>query len=285
MTNKTVTIIGAGWLGLPLAEHLTTLGHQVLVTATSPEKVSSLRDTGLNAVEFKASDAGDISGLLSAEAVYASEVMIICIPPRIRHGEDNYPQIITQLVSAAESQSIQLEHIIMCSSTAVYNGLSGRVDEQSELNLQAPKVAIMAKAEQAILNSQINDKQVLRLGGLIGPNRHPGRFFREGRVIPNPDSVINFIHQQDVIEIISEMINKPGLKSQPVINGVSPNHPSRQTFYEKAHQVLGREMPAFSPQAEDEGKQVIPKVLEANNHRFHYPELMTWLETSTDLPE
>lgn len=39
---KNILIIGAGWLGFPLAQTLTTLGHTVFITRRSQEALESL---------------------------------------------------------------------------------------------------------------------------------------------------------------------------------------------------------------------------------------------------
>ncbi|TLU67106.1 hypothetical protein FE810_02130 [Thalassotalea litorea] len=291
MKNKSITIIGAGWLGLPLAQHLKANGADVLVTATSDENVKVLAGKGLTAVCYQVKPENNcandpVDGLMNAQSrksrVFASDVVVVCIPPRIRHGQTDYPNIIAQLVKDASSVKSQVKQFILCSSTAVYNGLAAAVDETSELNLTTEKTKILAQAEQQVLRSSIPLSQVIRLGGLIGPNRHPGKFFRAGRVIPNPDSVINFIHQADVIGIIGFMIENCATLTADIINAVAPAHPSRREFYQAAHRVVNGDCPEFSEQVEQQGKRVEPNVLLRQNYPFQYRDVMAWLQPGNE---
>ncbi|WP_394176859.1 NAD(P)-binding domain-containing protein [Thalassotalea litorea] len=282
MKHKSVAIIGAGWLGLPLAQSLQDNGCDVLVTATSDAKVATLKAQGLNAVCYQAKpDSDGCENQHNKRQVFAKNVVVICIPPRIRHGDTTYPEIIAQVVKDANATDSQVSQLILCSSTAVYNGLAGEVDETSSLNMAAEKTAILARAEQQVLTSLIPLPQVIRLGGLIGANRHPGRFFREGRVIPNPESSINFIHQDDVISIISYLIEHTDRLSANIVNVVAPAHPSRRTFYQYAHRVIGRDSPEFSEQVEKQGKVVQPNVLLNHGYEFKYDDVLSWLLQTT----
>ncbi|WP_227648030.1 NAD(P)-binding domain-containing protein, partial [Klebsiella pneumoniae] len=44
---KRVVVIGAGWLGLPLAQWLKQQGHIVYATRTTPQAVQTLEDQGI----------------------------------------------------------------------------------------------------------------------------------------------------------------------------------------------------------------------------------------------
>ena len=52
---------------------------------------------------------------------------------------------------------------------------------------------------------------LIRFAGLLGYNRKPGNFFKNGKSIPNPEGVVNMIHQDDCVLIISKIIEKKSL--------------------------------------------------------------------------
>ncbi|WP_169303144.1 NAD(P)-binding domain-containing protein [Thalassotalea mangrovi] len=281
MKNKSVAIIGAGWLGLPLAQHLQAQGAQVMVTATSAEKTAQLAKRGLNSVCYQASaNSMRRDDDQAAKKIFSCQVVIICIPPKIRHGLTNYPELIKDIVVNAEAPGSQVQQLILCSSTAVYNGLSGEVDETCQLNLSTDKTAILAAAEQQVLTSKVSKSQVVRLGGLIGPERHPGRFFSEDRLITNPESPINFVHRDDVIAALAYLIKHQHTLAAATVNVVAPGHPQRRQFYQRAHAVLERNPPQFSVQQDIDGKLVKPTVLLDQGFQFHHPDLLAWLENS-----
>ena len=47
---------------------------------------------------------------------------------------------------------------------------------------------------------------IVRLGGLIGYSRNPGRFFNNKKLVSNPDSKVNLIHRDDCINIIEQIV-------------------------------------------------------------------------------
>ncbi len=49
---------------------------------------------------------------------------------------------------------------------------------------------------------------IVRFGGVIGYNRNSGKFFSKGSPVHNPDSNVNFIHRDDCIEIISQLVEQ-----------------------------------------------------------------------------
>ncbi|NVJ56623.1 MAG: NAD-binding protein, partial [Vibrionaceae bacterium] len=49
---KTITIVGGGWLGRPLAHYLESIGHHVFVSKTTPEGVEQLKQEHLNAFQL-----------------------------------------------------------------------------------------------------------------------------------------------------------------------------------------------------------------------------------------
>ena len=81
--NKTVSILGCGWLGLPLAEFLITKGYKVQGSTTSRDKLKLLTSKGINSFLI------ELNPLIKADNVrefFNSEILIINIPPG---GSDN----------------------------------------------------------------------------------------------------------------------------------------------------------------------------------------------------
>lgn len=276
-----VAIIGAGWLGLPLALTLQDKGIRVVASATNIESVKKLEQQDLNAYLLNLPDIENDSSVLQCQHI------VICIPPGIRYGKSDYVAKVSAIVNNAELASSVAQSITLLSSTAVYNGLGGEVFENSELNLQGAKVEIIQQAEMVVLNSKCANKTVLRLGGLMGYDRQPGRFFKNNRAIPNPESVINFIHRDDVIGIICQLLerihNKDNLNNATnIFNCVAPVHPKRRDFYQKALANLGLPAANFNKQEEVQGKLINSLYIGNLQYQFKYPDIMTCLETQTN---
>ena len=280
--NDSVGIIGAGWLGLPLALKLQEKGVRVIASATSQDSEDKLKQQGLNTCRLMLPDINTDCAVLQCQHI------VICIPPGIRYGKSDYVAKVSAIVRKAELAKSYVKSITLLSSTAVYNGLAGEVCEQSELNLSSAKVEIMHQAEQTVLTSQCANKTVLRLGGLMGYDRQPWRFFKNNRTIPNPESVINFIHRDDVIGIICQLLERfkrTGTLNNPIniFNCVAPSHPKRRDFYQKAFTNLGMPAPCFSEQEEQNGKLVNSIYIGNLQYQFKYPDILTCLENKTNL--
>lgn len=283
--NNSVCIIGAGWVGKILAQTLQSSSVDVLATASSDISMLELMALGIKVSQLTLSKEQDIT---HDHPVLQQQVLVVCIPPGIRYGKSDYPDKVAQLVKAAELPSSKVNSVILLSSTAVYNGLSGCVNEDSALNLQAQKVAIINQAEQLILRSNLSHKIVLRLGGLIGYNRQPGRFFKPEHEIANPDSVVNFIHRDDVVGIIIKLLAELSVDSREkplanVYNCVASSHPKRQTFYTEAMQQLKAQPACFAKQTEAIGKQVDSLYISTLNYHFIHHDLMSWLKTQNEI--
>lgn len=273
-SKLSVGIIGAGWVGQPLAEVLFSAGHNVIATTTSSEKVADIESTGARAELLQL----PLNESQSQEPhfVFSQDILIIAIPPQVKHGKTDYPEKIRQIVTRASASGTK--RIVMISTTAVYNGLSGEVDETMPLDFDSPKVAILSEAENAVLAFSGNSV-VLRLAGLIGPKRHPARFIKSPRLLANGGIAVNLIHLDDVIGLLLAS-TEPNAPSG-IFNGVANTHVSKETFYQAAASAAGEELPVFAKNDASEGSKVIlgGKAERELNFNLEHPDLIKWLAT------
>ena len=278
---NTVGIIGCGWLGTALAKKLLATHHQVLATTEHDETADKLVIQGINAKKLILPNVLAVEEF-AQNAIFSATQLVICLPPRLKRGQCDYPEKIKQLVAAAQITDVQ--HIILISSTAVYNGLSGKVNEEDALDFTADKVQVIHNAEQEVLKFT-RQANIIRLSGLIGPQRHPGRFLSAKKAFANPSGVVNLIHQTDAVGIIEALLlqhREPSLNNL-IFNGVSATHPTREFFYQQAAKALNLTQPEFiktiKGEAEVLSKEVTgDKVLKALNYQFVYNDLLTWLK-------
>ena len=285
--TKSVGIIGCGWLGIALAKKLIAASDNVLATTAHTESSDKLSADSIPSHPL--SLPSQLSTIALAKTpIFSMSQLVICLPPRIKSGQSDYPDKIKQIVAAAEIAKV--EHIILISSTAVYGGLSGKVDEASQLNFSAPKVQIMHDAEQAVLNfSQYAN--VIRLAGLVGPNRHPGRFLsssntnklNDKKLLANPFATVNLIHQTDAVSLINTVLNSADKQqfNKDVFNGVSNTHVSRKDFYQAAAQALNLAVPEFVDEQDSShgmSKEVLgDKAVNQLKVSFVYNDLVQWV--------
>ena len=168
-----------------------------------------------------------------------------------------------------EIQKARIRKLVFVSSTSVYKNTNGIVSEDAGSENEASPIYHI---ENLFLSNKSFDTTVIRFAGLIGYNRHPGRFFGE-RKIPQPDAPVNLIHRDDCIAIIDSVI-KQDLWGE-VLNACADTHPSKREFYSNARQSLGLPTPEFEDSA-DSGYKIVSneKLKQLLNYEFKYPDLM-----------
>ena len=273
--NHSVGIIGCGWLGTALAKSLQQDKIDVFATTTSVAKGQQLNALTISneQLTLPASDEQ-----LASKKVFLQKQLVICITPQLKYGKKDYAQKIANIVDAANQQQVQ--HLILISSSAVYGGLIGNVAEDACLDLSIEKVAALVAAEQALSNFS-GSKTILRLTGLVGEDRHPGRFLAGKTALHNANIAVNMIHQTDAVAMIRCLLNNPSdIQQLAIYNGCSNTHVSRQKFYQKAAHAIKVTPPEFLiDDKTNKGKIVIAnKIQQKLNYQLLYPDLLAWLE-------
>jgi nucleoside-diphosphate-sugar epimerase len=151
----------------------------------------------------------------------------------LRSGGGHYGAALTQLAQLMQSAgSLGVVHF---SSSGIYQGLAADVDETVVLRHEIDRVATLAQGE-AILQQALPLCITLRLAGLMGPGRHPGRFVA-GKTLPNPDGLINMLHADDACRAVQHLLSCNALHSA-IYNLSCPLAVTRRQFYQAASEAL-----------------------------------------------
>lgn len=254
---RQISILGCGWLGLPLAEALLKNSFLVKGSTTSKEKLSTLQKIGIQPFQIVLSENGLIGDMTSF--LEKSTVLIIDVPPKLRGGEkENFVSKIKNVLPFIEKSAI--ENILFISSTSVYGEENGIVTEETEANPKTESGKQLLETEK-LLHSNSNFKTtILRFGGLIGENRHPARFLAGKKNLESPHSPINLIHQEDCIGIILKIIEKNSWDK--IFNAVAPYHPTRKEYYTQKAIELNLEVPEFRTETAVYGKTISSTTIE-----------------------
>lgn len=246
-----ISILGCGWLGLPLAQSLLEKGFSVKGSTTSLEKISVLQNSGIQPFQIEIT-AQDIKGEIYL-FLQNSELLIIDIPPKLRNNSsENYIKKIQNLIPFIENSKI--EKIIFISSTSVYADDNSVVTEATKPNPESDSGKQILAVENLLISNSNFKTTVIRFGGLIGENRHPIHFIAGRQNLENPDGPINLIHQIDCIGIINALINHDCYGE--TFNAVAPFHPTRKDYYTQKAKDLKLPLPEFQ-----EGKISIGKTI------------------------
>ncbi|WP_367756408.1 SDR family oxidoreductase [Flavobacterium sp. WC2430] len=261
---KQISILGCGWLGLPLAKALVEKKFIVKGSTTSVEKLSTLENGGIQAF-LLALDSESVPDILST-FFEGSETLIIAIPPKLRGKNKDYSDAnnnsfvkkIANLLPLLEQSSIQ--HLLFISSTAVYGEANAVVDEHTKpIPVTESGKQLLAIEELLVENTHFKTT-ILRFGGLIGNDRHPARFLAGKENVDNPEAPINLIHQDDCIGIILKIIERNIWGD--TFNAVTPFHPSREQYYTQKALENNLVPPKFNHDKVSEGKTILSDKLE-----------------------
>lgn len=252
--NNRISILGCGWLGLPLAVDLIDKGYEVSGSTTSEHKIPELKEKGIQPFLIDISNAD-----LDMRDFLACDVLIIAITSKSL--ED-----IERLIQQIERSKVQ--KVIFISSTSVYPNTNGIVTEETN-TAKTPLAAI----EKLFITNSAFKTTVLRFGGLFGYNRKPGNFIKPNKPVDNPEGYINFIHRDDCIGIIEQIILKNVWNE--TLNACADDHPTRRAFYLNEAKKVGLASVTFNENASNEYKIVSSEKLKhLLDYTFKHGDLM-----------
>ena len=246
---KNIGIVGCGWLGIRLAQHLTA-NNRIYTTTTSEEKAETLTALNFTPSVINFDQAEDIQ---KNEEWKNLDCIIITVPfPRSKEEKflERRCQQINSFLKGYQNQ------LFMMSTIGIYLTSEGIVSEknidQKSLNTKILTVENSIKTEFPQLN-------ILRLAGLMGDDRYLSKY-----KISEPNQLANHIHYEDVIFIIEKMIHLE--MNNKCYNLVAPEHPTKQQILD--YQTQKR----YSENVSGYGKKIISELLPSElNYAYKHP--------------
>jgi nucleoside-diphosphate-sugar epimerase len=252
-----ISILGCGWLGLPLAKALIENGFSVKGSTTSTDKLTALENAGIIPFLIEIGEnaiKGDIEQFLEL-----SQILIINIPPKLRgNSTENFVSKTEKILQFIEKSGIK--KVLFVSSTSVYSDEDKVVTEETIPSPDSESGKQLFECEKLYQENSRFETTILRFGGLIGEDRHPMYFLAGRSNIENPEAPINLIHQEDCIGIILKIIDRNCW--QETFNAVAPFHPSREEYYSNKAKEYNLEPPIFTNSKPSIGKTILSDKLE-----------------------
>jgi nucleoside-diphosphate-sugar epimerase len=262
--DQRISVLGGGWLGLPLAQYLAAQGYAVQVSRTTVAGVQQVRERGLGAQEVN----------LAAEAPLADgpfwqvPTMLIAVPPQT--GQPAAQQVAQYQRLAERLRASGVRHVLYVSSTSVYGEANAEVTEATPLAPQKPGGQVVRALEEVLQQEPALQTTVLRFGGLIGYDRLPTDAAAIGRRSRAADTPMNVIHRDDCVRIIHEIVRQGAWDE--VFNAGTDAHPTRREYYAVAAAARGFALPDMGPVQALPYKVVNSAKLKATlNYQFLYP--------------
>lgn len=265
---KQISILGCGWLGLPLAKRLLEKGNSVKGSTTSENKLSILEKAEINPF-LVALESESVSESIN-DFLFESEILIIDIPPKLRTVDPSsekkvFVEKIKNLIPFIEKSSVK--KVLFVSSTSVYGDENDFITEETIPNPETESGKQLILSENILLENKNFQTTILRFGGLIGEDRHPVKHLSGKENLENPDAPVNLIHQNDCIGIIEAIINQS--KWNEIFNAVAPFHLTREEYYTKKAEEQNLVLPKFSSQKSNIKKTISSEKIQTNL-KYHF---------------
>ncbi len=234
MAQKTISILGCGYLGLPVARALLAKGWRVRGSTTRVQRLRVLLDAGIDPFLL------ELTPTLQGRALvdfFSSPTILVNFPPGRRRSdvETFLPAAMREILVRMANTS----HLIFASSTSVYG--EGVVDEKSLAPPRTPSGRALRHAESLLTARGDFTTTVLRFGGLYGYARTPGRFMR---CIANGAAHVNLVHRDDAVAV-TVLVAENLEAAAGTYNVVADSHPTKAAFYTQAARWLGNPPPAI----------------------------------------
>ena len=255
-SKPVISILGSGWLGLPLAELLAGSGFKVKASTRARNRLPLIEAKDVLAFLV---DIENVTNRI--QDFLESQILIINITSK-------NIEAFSRLIKEIENSNI--EKVLFISSTSVYKNLNRVVieDEGAE-----DIGSLLYQIEKLFQHNKNFQTSILRFSGLIGYSRHPGRFFKNGKSVQQSNTPVNLIHRDDCLGIITQIIEQDVWGE--VFNATATTHPSKRDFYSYARQSLMLDNPDFVLNDDFQYKIVSNlKVRQVLNYQFIHPNLM-----------
>lgn len=264
--KKQISIIGCGWLGLPLAKHLIAQDHIVKGSTTSKSKLDLLETSEIEGFYVKITSEG-INGDIES-CLAGSDILILNIPPGLRQDpKANFVQRMGFLMPYIETSAIK--KVLFVSSTSVYEDseLMPIITEDTTPNPESESGKHLLQVESLLMENKAFSTTVLRFGGLFGADRHPATFISGRTNLKNPDAPVNLIHRYDCVHICAEIIKQDLFGD--TFNAVTIPHPSKKEYYTAVCKSMHLPLPQFDMSSLSKGKRIdSKKLMQALNYTF-----------------
>jgi nucleoside-diphosphate-sugar epimerase len=242
--DATVAVLGCGWLGLPLAQALLTQGHRVLGTTTTPSQLPVLQAAGIEphllqlGADFSNTDEAHLTAILRA-----ADILVLNVPPRSAVA-GGYPQLLRPVHRAVAAA--RLKAVLFVSTSGVYLDEPRIMREQDAISTRDAASDVLRTEGHFVPRYGQWKSTVVRLGGLIGPDRAPGRFLAGRQNLTQGDAPVNLLHLTDAVGVLSTIIEAEIWGH--TLNICASSHPARREFYPAAAEFLGLQPPTFRPE-------------------------------------
>lgn len=266
--KERIGVLGCGWLGLGVAQSYVADNFIVHGSRQSKKGADSLKEHGVHGFVVQISEK-HYSGNLS-EFLHGVSRLFLTFPPGLRKNpKRDFIAMIHQLLPHIKRSEVK--EVVFTSSTGVYGPQQGLVTPSTVPQPQTDTGRQLLEVESILRSQDGFSTQIVRLGGLLGGDRHPVKQLAKLAVVDDPQAPINLIHKVDAIGLLRFLANRAPW--QCIYNGVTPWHPTKQDFYEKVVKQMQLPTPRFAEDPGNANKVVTDPQVQSLGYAFLEPKL------------
>lgn len=201
-TNMKIAILGCGYVGQAIAQQWHQAGHELTVTTTSPQKISTLERIAQHVHLLEGNNLEHLREICEGQ-----QVILLSVGSKGRTADSYrfaYLETAQTLKEVLQSNST-VQQIIYTSSYSIVGDHGGIwVDETTPDKPETVFANILKETEQVLLSLESPNRQacILRLGGIYGENREILKIFRSwfGTTRPGDGQEHgNWVHLDDIV--------------------------------------------------------------------------------------
>lgn len=222
---KKIGVAGCGWLGTQIGSSFLNSGWEVYASYRREDHRKQLSEFGFHpfglVFDFENNQLKDAKNVLFNEL----DLLVISIPPFRKEESQFYGE-------ALKSFTLQLPvttRVIFMSSIGIYPPKSG-VFNESYVFQGEEKENSLYHAEQQLISVLGSRLTILRLAGLIGPNRHPIKYLAGKNLKTDGGAPVSMIHSKDVVRVIHWIVENSIFGE--LFNVVYPQNLTKRNYYE-----------------------------------------------------
>lgn len=266
--KERIGVLGCGWLGLGVAQSYVADNFIVHGSRQSKKGADSLQKHGVHGFVVQISENHDSGNL--TEFLNGVSRLFLTIPPGLqKNPKRDFVAMIHQLLP--DIHSSEVKEVVFTSSTGVYSPQQGLVSPSIVPQPQTESGRQLLEVESLLRSQDGFSTQIVRLGGLLGDDRHPVKQLAKLPVVYNPQAPINLIHKVDAIGLLRYLADRAPWQS--IYHGVAPWHPTKQDFYEQAANEMQLPSPKFAEDPGNANKVVTDPQVQSLGYAFLEPKL------------
>jgi nucleoside-diphosphate-sugar epimerase len=253
-----ISILGTGWLGQPLAQQLKQTDYQLKLATRSSKRFAQLSAINNENVQI---DLDSLTNYTEIMHFLDTDILVINITYKNLENYQRFVELIEQS---------NIKHVLFVSSTSVYKNTQSVVTESAEFE---DENSVVLQIENVFRNGTNFTTTCVRMAGLVDARRHPARFFKSGKTVPQAAAPINLIHLDDCIGVLRAVIEQNAWGE--VFNACSTTHPDKREFYSYVRRLVNEQPPTFDDETALHYKIVSnDKIKQQLAYKLIHPDLM-----------